>query len=98
MTLISGLLVLGIAICLFLPLYSSLQARQSAYGRGFSYRRSPAQSSYNQELFRQLVNLVYGDFDQANRLIGATMMRHPDRPMDWLIEKTIQDLIRDRSR
>lgn len=32
----------------------------------------------------------------ASRLLEANMKRHLSRPLEWCVEKTIEDLIRDR--
>jgi hypothetical protein len=62
-------------------------------------RRSPAAQTHKQEeLQRQLIRLLYGDADTARRLLYLSIERNSDRDMVWHLEKTIQELIRDRSR
>ena len=34
--------------------------------------------------------------DVASRLLEANMKRHLHRPLEWCVEKTIEDIIRDR--
>ena len=44
----------------------------------------------------QLYRLVHNDRAMVERLVKHSRSRHPDRPEQWIWEKTIQDLERDR--
>lgn len=46
-------------------------------------------------LRQKLLRLVHNE-QTANRLLVGVMMSHGDRPADWLAEKAIYDLERDR--
>ncbi|MDJ0573914.1 MAG: hypothetical protein QNJ65_01945 [Xenococcaceae cyanobacterium MO_234.B1] len=47
------------------------------------------------KLRRELLRLV-NDQQTANRLLSGTLTSHPSRPVNWLAEKVIYDLKRDR--
>ena len=47
------------------------------------------------QLRRELVRLVH-DRPTANRLLSGVLISHPDRSPNWLAEKAIYDLKRDR--
>jgi hypothetical protein len=46
---------------------------------------------------KELVSLLYGDKVVANRLLEETKRRYPTRSVTWQIEKTINDIHRDRA-
>ncbi|MGF1486904.1 MAG: hypothetical protein ACFBSE_07305 [Prochloraceae cyanobacterium] len=46
-------------------------------------------------LQQKLLRLI-GDRKTANRLVEGAKNSHPDRSIDWLVEKVIYDLERDR--
>lgn len=48
------------------------------------------------KLRKKLLRLVHNDRSTANRLIAGANISHPDRSVDWLAEKVIYDLERDR--
>lgn len=48
--------------------------------------------------YRELVNLLHGDVNQANRLFRHSLEINPLRGVKWNIDKVTLDLIRDRSR
>jgi len=103
------LILVAIATCIILFGVFSYAA---IHPKAFQYRpparsvarpkQSPALSlqlsQQESEAIRRLINLLYGDHEAAKRLVIANWERNPDRPLQWVIEKTIEDLIRDRSR
>ena len=52
-------------------------------------------SSVSPKLRRELLRLVHNQ-QTANRLLSGTLNSHPDRSANWLAEKVIYDLKRDR--
>ncbi|MGV2830384.1 hypothetical protein [Myxosarcina sp. GI1(2024)] len=48
------------------------------------------------KLRQQLLRLVHNQ-QTANRLLSGTLMNHPNRSPNWLAEKVIYDLQRDRA-
>ena len=50
----------------------------------------------NPKLRRELLRLV-NNSQTVNRLLSGTLARHPDRSPNWLAEKVIYDLKRDRA-
>lgn len=52
-------------------------------------------ASINPKLRRELLTLVH-DRQTANRLLSGTLTSHPGRSANWLAEKVIYDLKRDR--
>lgn len=46
--------------------------------------------------FKQLLDLVYGDKAIAKRLLEQTQKLHPGKTNCWYLDKTIQDVKRDR--
>jgi hypothetical protein len=48
------------------------------------------------KLRKKLLRLVHNDRSTANRLIAGASISHPDRSVNWLAEKVIYDLERDR--
>jgi len=62
---------------------------------------SPAQKTFsvdrvNPKLRKKLLKLVYNNEQTANRLLTGASFSHPDRSIDWLADKVIYDLERDR--
>jgi hypothetical protein len=43
-----------------------------------------------------LIGLLNGDRHGAERLIRSNQLRYPDRDKLWCVEKTIEDVVRDR--
>lgn len=81
--------------------YSSPQAHRKE--RSVSYPeqnyQSPPQKHSSQSLFtlqNRLLSLVGNDRGAAQRLLAGEKVRHPERCDDWLCEKVIHDLERDR--
>lgn len=52
----------------------------------------------NPHLQRKLLRLLHNDRNTANRLISHTKKTHPNRSPNWVLEKVIYDLERDRNR
>lgn len=50
----------------------------------------------NPKLRKKLLKLVYNNRQTANRLLRSASFSHPDRSIDWLADKAIYDLERDR--
>ncbi|MGB3496373.1 MAG: hypothetical protein WBA57_26845 [Elainellaceae cyanobacterium] len=46
-------------------------------------------------LHHELMVLVHGQHDTAERLITSEKRRHPGKPESWYLEKVIYDLTRD---
>lgn len=53
-------------------------------------------ASTNRSHPRQLLSLLHNDHQAAERLINQVQQKHPDRSIDWCVEKAIYDLQRDR--
>ena len=50
----------------------------------------------NPRLRKELLRLVGGDSRTANRLINGIKQSHPGKSINWVVEKVIYDLERDR--
>ncbi|WP_414623066.1 hypothetical protein [Calothrix sp. CCY 0018] len=50
----------------------------------------------NPRLRKDLLRLVGGDSRTANRLVAGIKQSHPDKSINWTVEKVIYDLERDR--
>ncbi|MEO1374907.1 MAG: hypothetical protein AAFW70_11405 [Cyanobacteria bacterium J06635_10] len=50
----------------------------------------------NPRLRQELLRLVGGDRQTANRLVAGIKQSHPDKSINWALEKVIYDLERDR--
>lgn len=50
----------------------------------------------NRRLQKQLLRLVHNDRSTAARLLDQAKLRHPDKSINWCMEKVIYDLERDR--
>ncbi|MGB3639786.1 MAG: hypothetical protein WBA39_19750 [Rivularia sp. (in: cyanobacteria)] len=50
----------------------------------------------NPRLRKELLRLVGGDSRTANRLINGIKQSHPEKSINWTVEKVIYDLERDR--
>ncbi|GAX41568.1 hypothetical protein NIES4075_25640 [Tolypothrix sp. NIES-4075] len=55
------------------------------------------QISIDPTKFKQLLGLVYGDTTIALRLLNQQQKLHPGKTSSWYLEKTIQDVKRDRN-
>lgn len=60
-------------------------------------QRAAAKFSKNEErAYRELVHLLHGDADQAERLFRGSLETNPGRGVMWNIDKLTLDLVRDR--
>ncbi|MDP5337686.1 MAG: hypothetical protein NWQ28_03810, partial [Nodularia sp. (in: cyanobacteria)] len=50
----------------------------------------------NSRQWKELLSLLHGDTDAANRLVNAEMRRNPTRTAQWCIDKALWQLKRDR--
>lgn len=50
----------------------------------------------NRTLQRRLLSLLHDDRQAADRLVAGVQLNHPNRSIDWCVEKVIYDLNRDR--
>lgn len=50
----------------------------------------------NPRLRQELLRLVGGDRQTANRLVNGIKQTHPEKSINWAVEKAIYDLERDR--
>jgi hypothetical protein len=48
------------------------------------------------KLRKRLLTLVHNDRQIANRLLAGARISHPDRSIDWLADKVVYNLERDR--
>lgn len=81
--------------------YSPQSAGQSAgYSANNSANRStsPQSGQANSRLQKKLLRLLHNDQNAANRLLTHVQQTHPARSPNWVIEKVIYDLERDRNR
>ena len=53
-------------------------------------------NSQTRKLFGQLVNLLNGESNTANRLLDNQRKATPNKPEEWILEKVLSDLQRDR--
>ncbi|NJL49322.1 MAG: hypothetical protein HC929_20090 [Leptolyngbyaceae cyanobacterium SM2_5_2] len=96
-------LSLLLAIALLVGLFFWLrryQARGRARTRG--YRRSTtapsSKQSVNNQTKRELLRLVGGNREVAERLVDQVQLRNPNHSEQWCWEKAIYDIQRDRYR
>ncbi|WNZ27732.1 hypothetical protein HJG54_33365 [Leptolyngbya sp. NK1-12] len=52
----------------------------------------------NFQLQKKLLRLLHNDRNAAKRLLAHVKQTHPDRSANWVLEKVIYDLERDRNR
>ncbi len=70
--------------------------------RGTSYRRTPSTAAPTQPRSvkgatrRELLRLVGGNQDVAQRLVDQVQLRNPNHSEQWCWEKAIYDIQRDR--
>lgn len=50
----------------------------------------------NPRLRQELLRLVGGDRQTANRLVNGIKQSHPEKSINWAVEKAVYDLERDR--
>ncbi len=54
-------------------------------------------NSKTRQLFGQLVRLLHSQSDVANRLVDYQRLRNPYKSEEWILEKVVLDLERDRN-
>ncbi|MEH2451032.1 hypothetical protein [Nostoc sp.] len=62
-------------------------------------KRQPSKSkgvSKNNPLYKELLNLISGNEEIANRLITHQQQLNPDKLENWILEKVVGDIKRDR--
>jgi uncharacterized protein HemX len=84
-----GLGILGLS-------WKSMHRSSSAATTRSGHTAASSGRSANRSLQRQLHSLLHNDYQAAERLVSQTQAKHPDRSIDWCIEKAIYDLQRDR--
>ena len=89
----------GLAIALLVGLFFWLK-RFRGRGRGYRRHRSAATPttphSVNGSTQRELLRLVGGNRDVAQRLVEQVQLRNPNHSEQWCWEKAIYDIQRDR--
>jgi hypothetical protein len=73
-------------------------AKRGGYLPQFNSEASQRIKQGDSQLQRKLLKLLHNDRDTANRLLAQIQQTHPDRSANWVIEKVIYDLERDRNR
>ncbi|MEO1429468.1 MAG: hypothetical protein AAFV71_10460 [Cyanobacteria bacterium J06633_8] len=61
-----------------------------------SRREDVSLEKANPRLRKELLRLVGGDIRTANRLVAGIKQSHPGKSINWVVEKVIYDLERDR--
>ncbi|MEH2299734.1 MAG: hypothetical protein V7K88_12055 [Nostoc sp.] len=56
----------------------------------------PKRVSKNNPLYKELLNLISGNEEIANRLITHQQQLNPDKLENWILEKVVGDIKRDR--
>lgn len=86
-----------------LSYYASQQATSkpssSRFNRSSQSARFSNSTSFDQanhKLQRELLRLLHDDRQAANRLVAQVKRTHPERSINWCVEKVIYDLGRDR--
>ncbi|MGB3652738.1 MAG: hypothetical protein WBA41_16200 [Rivularia sp. (in: cyanobacteria)] len=70
--------------------------RQNTISSPKGDRQSNSIEQANPRLRKQLLLLVGGDRNTANRLVAGIKKSHPEKSINWTLEKAIYDLERDR--
>ena len=89
------LVTISVAIFLLLLLLLIIIVKQQkpAPRRVRPTRQSPPPQSNR---YPELINLLYGDKGAAQRLVNDCSAKNPGRSYDWVLNKVIRDLERDR--
>lgn len=92
---IAGLAILGGGAAVIV--YS---AKQGNYLPQIANRSTNLQQTNQADprLQKKLLQLLHNDRNTANRLLSHVKSTHPDQSQNWIIEKVIYDLERDRNR
>ncbi|MFM7424901.1 MAG: hypothetical protein ACKO7W_07920 [Elainella sp.] len=86
---IAGLAILGAGTAVVA--YSATRGHHST-------DRAQLQTQADSRLQKKLLLLLHNDRNTANRLVAHVSRTHPDRSANWVLEKVIYDLERDRNR
>ncbi|NEQ27988.1 MAG: hypothetical protein F6K28_55165 [Microcoleus sp. SIO2G3] len=74
-------------------------AKQGNYLPQFNHSEDLQQAEQaDSQLQRKLLRLLHNDRNAANRLLAQVKLNHPNRSANWVVEKVIYDLERDRNR
>lgn len=73
-------------------------AKQGNYLPQFNHSELQQAEQANSQLQRKLLRLLHNDRNTANRLLAQVKLNHPGRSANWVVEKVIYDLERDRNR
>jgi hypothetical protein len=60
-----------------------------------SYPRTKSKESSKDYIY--LIKLLNGDEEGANRLMSSIQKKNPDKNQQWVIEKAVSDILRDRT-
>jgi hypothetical protein len=91
---IVGLTILGTGAAML-----ALTAKRAGYwGTSSNPSSVKPRAQANPRLQKQLLRLLHNDQKAANRLVTHAQRLHPERSADWVLEKVIYDLQRDRGR
>ncbi|AFY53567.1 hypothetical protein Riv7116_0992 [Rivularia sp. PCC 7116] len=75
----------------------SLKLRNKTLSAQYGSRRKDVSiEKANPRLRKELLRLVGGDSRTANRLVAGIKQSHPGKSINWVVEKVIYDLERDR--
>ncbi len=88
-----------LAIALLVALFFWLNRRHGRRRPGFSRPQAPAAAtarSVRGHTQRELLRLVGGNRDVAERLVEQVQLRNPSHSEQWCWEKAIYDIQRDR--
>jgi hypothetical protein len=96
---LSLLLAIALLVGLFFWL-KRYQGRGRARARGYGHSTPTAslRKSVNSQTKRELLRLVGGNQDVAERLVEQVQLRNPNHSEQWCWEKAIYDIQRDRHR
>ncbi|MBW4479876.1 MAG: hypothetical protein KME54_24260 [Tolypothrix brevis GSE-NOS-MK-07-07A] len=79
------------------PIHQPLPDLKSLKWTGNKIPQQASQISIDPTKFKLLLGLVYGDSAIALRLLDQQQKLHPGKTGCWYLEKTIQDVKRDRN-
>lgn len=96
------LLPILLAIAILVAIYFWSQRKSRSSNRGISIARprfgQDSQPQVNARLKQQLVRLLGGNREAAERLVEREKFKNPGRSESWYWEKVLCDLERDRGR
>lgn len=89
----AGLAILGAGTAIV-----AYSAKQRGLQTEPPHHRSAPVEKANPRLQQKLLRLLHNDRKTAHRLLTYVQQTHPDRSPNWVLEKVIYDLERDRNR